>query len=158
MASMSQSQELFAGPGLTGIRIDRVEGDVMAVNSFLVHGPHGVIVVDAQLTVPDAQKVQRAVSPATPSSSVGWRSRLARPGRGSRTWTACGRSTGRSVLTAQRRYIDTFVEVVTDCADLDPAQRRAQVVDRMRPWTHDERLLFLMELSIEPVRDALVAH
>lgn len=42
--------------------IERVEGDLMAVNSFLVHGPDGVVVVDGQLTVSDAAKVRAAVT------------------------------------------------------------------------------------------------
>jgi glyoxylase-like metal-dependent hydrolase (beta-lactamase superfamily II) len=41
--------------------IDRVEGTVMAVNSYLVHGPDGVIVVDGQLTVTDARAVRRRI-------------------------------------------------------------------------------------------------
>ncbi|HEY8728565.1 MAG TPA: MBL fold metallo-hydrolase [Acidothermaceae bacterium] len=43
------------------LQIDRVEGDVMSVNSYLVHGPDGIVVVDAQLTVSDARKVRAAV-------------------------------------------------------------------------------------------------
>ncbi|HEY6424278.1 MAG TPA: MBL fold metallo-hydrolase [Pseudonocardiaceae bacterium] len=43
------------------LRIDRVEGDVMKVNSFVVHGPTGAVVVDGMLTVSDAAKVRRAV-------------------------------------------------------------------------------------------------
>lgn len=42
--------------------IERVEGDLMAVNSFLVHGPDGIVVVDGQLTVSDAGKVRDAVA------------------------------------------------------------------------------------------------
>ncbi len=36
----------------------------MAVNSYIVHGPAGLVVVDGQLTVPDADKVRRAVEAA----------------------------------------------------------------------------------------------
>lgn len=46
------------------IRIDRVEGAVMAVNSYLVHGPDGLVVIDAQLTVSDARAVRAAVDAA----------------------------------------------------------------------------------------------
>ena len=53
-----------AGPTHTAVRIDRVEGEVMAVNSFVVHGPNGVVVVDGQLTVPDADKVRRVADQA----------------------------------------------------------------------------------------------
>lgn len=42
-------------------RIDRVEGDLMAVNSYVVHGPDGLVVVDGQLTGPDAAKVRAVV-------------------------------------------------------------------------------------------------
>jgi len=42
-------------------RIERIEGRVMTVNSYVVHGPDGVVVVDAQLTVDDAAAVRAAV-------------------------------------------------------------------------------------------------
>src|SRR6266567_1269552 len=42
-------------------RIERAEGTVMAVNSYLIHGPDGIIVVDGQLTVSDALAVRKAV-------------------------------------------------------------------------------------------------
>jgi hypothetical protein len=49
-------------------RIERVEGTVMAVNSYLIHGPDGIIVVDGQLTVSDALAVSSAVdTAATPA-------------------------------------------------------------------------------------------
>lgn len=41
--------------------VQRVPGRLMAVNSFLVHGPDGVVVVDGMLTVSDAQLVRAAV-------------------------------------------------------------------------------------------------
>jgi glyoxylase-like metal-dependent hydrolase (beta-lactamase superfamily II) len=41
--------------------IDRIEGRVMPVNSFLVHGPDGVVVVDGMLTVSDAALVRQAI-------------------------------------------------------------------------------------------------
>ena len=44
--------------------IERVEGEVMAVNSFVVHGPNGLVVVDGQLTVPDADQVRRVTDQA----------------------------------------------------------------------------------------------
>ncbi len=254
----------------------------MAVNSFLVHGPQGVVVIDAQLTVADAQKVQRAVrssgrplagvlithphpdhyggaavvagdgepivatktvdsvirrDDAAKDSLVGpmmgdqwpgerrfpdylvesggtvelgglaFQVRETGPGEShmdclwlldDRTvfagdiayhdmhayladghidaWRSTleqldselhddvvlhlghGDSAALSVLSRQRRYLDAFVEAVTRCLHLDPEERRAQVVDRMRPLARDERLLFLMELSIEPVRDVLAAQ
>lgn len=48
-------------PTATPRRIDRIEGEMMVVNSYLIHGPEGVIVVDAQLTTSDAAKVREAV-------------------------------------------------------------------------------------------------
>ncbi len=263
------------------MRIERIEGEVMAVNSFLVHGPEGVVVVDGQLTVSDAEKVQQAVrstgrplagvllthphpdhyagagvvaaegepiiatkavdaviraDDAAKDSLVGpmmgdqwpterrfpdqllesgetvelaglafevhetgpgeshmdclwwlddrtvfagdiayhdmhayladghadaWRSTLAQLERELHDDVVLhlghGASAGRSVLSAQRRYVDAFVEAVSRCSHLRPEERRAQVVERMRPLATDERLLFLMELSIEPVHDALAA-
>jgi glyoxylase-like metal-dependent hydrolase (beta-lactamase superfamily II) len=41
--------------------IRRVEGSVMPVNSYLVHGPDGVVLVDAQLTISDATAVRAAI-------------------------------------------------------------------------------------------------
>lgn len=42
-------------------RIERIEGDVMPVNAFVVHGPSGIVVVDAMLTLSDARKVRQAI-------------------------------------------------------------------------------------------------
>jgi glyoxylase-like metal-dependent hydrolase (beta-lactamase superfamily II) len=42
--------------------IERIAGRVMPVNSYLVHGPDGVVVVDGQLTVSDAGLVRDAVA------------------------------------------------------------------------------------------------
>jgi glyoxylase-like metal-dependent hydrolase (beta-lactamase superfamily II) len=42
-------------------KIRRVAGSVMAVNSYVIEGPSGVVVVDAQLTNSDARTVARAV-------------------------------------------------------------------------------------------------
>jgi glyoxylase-like metal-dependent hydrolase (beta-lactamase superfamily II) len=44
--------------------IERVAGRVMAVNSYLVHGPDGVVVVDGLLTVSDAGLVHAAIERA----------------------------------------------------------------------------------------------
>src|SRR4051794_40679852 len=41
--------------------VERVEGTVMPVNSYLVHGETGVVVVDGQLTVSDARRVRAAI-------------------------------------------------------------------------------------------------
>jgi glyoxylase-like metal-dependent hydrolase (beta-lactamase superfamily II) len=42
-------------------QIDRIEGRVMPVNAFLVHGPDGVVLVDGMLTVTDAALVRQAI-------------------------------------------------------------------------------------------------
>lgn len=258
--------------------IERVEGDVMAVNSYLVHGPDGVVVVDGQLTVSDAAKVRAAVvasgrdlagvvvthphpdhyagagtiagdapivatrdvdavirrDDATKAEIVGammgaeWPAdrrfpdRLVDPGDtvevgglafrvsdsgpgesdddtlwqlGERTvfagdvaynqmhafladahyadWLEAlatleadlrddvtlylghGAPADKAVLAAQRAYVDAFVTAVGEHADDAPEARKAAVANRMRPLVSDQRLSFLMELSIEPVHAAL---
>ena len=45
-------------------RVDRIEGQVMAVNAFLIHGPAGLVVVDGMLTVTDAGLVRHAIDDA----------------------------------------------------------------------------------------------
>jgi glyoxylase-like metal-dependent hydrolase (beta-lactamase superfamily II) len=45
---------------MTG-QVERIEGRVMPVNAFLVHGPDGVVVVDGMLTVTDAALVRQAI-------------------------------------------------------------------------------------------------
>ena len=42
-------------------RVERIAGRVMPVNSYLVHGPEGVVVIDGMLTVSDAALVRAAV-------------------------------------------------------------------------------------------------
>ncbi len=43
------------------VRVERVEGTLMAVNSYIVEGPDGLVVIDGQLTVSDARAVRRAL-------------------------------------------------------------------------------------------------
>lgn len=43
------------------MKIERIEGHVMTVNSFLVHGPAGLVLIDGQLTVSDAALVRAAI-------------------------------------------------------------------------------------------------
>jgi hypothetical protein len=43
-------------------QIDRIQGQVMPVNSFVIHGPSGIVVIDGMLTISDAQLVRRAIS------------------------------------------------------------------------------------------------
>jgi glyoxylase-like metal-dependent hydrolase (beta-lactamase superfamily II) len=45
-------------------RIDRIEGQVMPVNAYVVHGPDGLVVVDGMLTVSDAALVRAAIDQA----------------------------------------------------------------------------------------------
>jgi glyoxylase-like metal-dependent hydrolase (beta-lactamase superfamily II) len=47
---------------MTTHRIERVQGSVMPVNSFLIHGPSGVVVIDGMLTVSDAKLVRDAIA------------------------------------------------------------------------------------------------
>jgi glyoxylase-like metal-dependent hydrolase (beta-lactamase superfamily II) len=47
-----------------GYRIDRIEGQTMPVNSFVIHGPDGLVVVDGMLTVSDAGLVRQAIDAA----------------------------------------------------------------------------------------------
>jgi hypothetical protein len=42
------------------VPVMRIEGSVMAVNSYVVEGPGGLVIVDGQLTVSDAGAVRRA--------------------------------------------------------------------------------------------------
>jgi glyoxylase-like metal-dependent hydrolase (beta-lactamase superfamily II) len=257
-------------------RIERVEGDVMPVNSYVVHGPTGLVIVDGQLTVPDADKVRRVVdagaepvaalvvthphpdhyagaarllagldAPIVATAAVdavirrddaqkativgpmmgdawpverrfpdvvvesestidyggltfsvrdigpaesdadslwilhrtavfagdvaynGMHSYLA-DGRASE-WLAAldglesdldddavlyvghGEPGGKELLGAQREYVETFVDAVAAAAELDPAARHDAVTARMDRLVADDKLRFLMELSIEPV-------
>jgi glyoxylase-like metal-dependent hydrolase (beta-lactamase superfamily II) len=264
-------------------RIERIEGDVMAVNSYLVHGPSGLVVVDGQLTMPDADKVRRAVEAAAapvaalvvthphpdhyagaarlldgldapivatgavdavirrddavkaaivgPMMGDAWPDDRRFPDvivesgatvdygglrftvrdvgpaesdadslwvldgttvfagdvaySGMHAFLADGRATewlavldgldndldddvrlyvghgepgGKQLLRAQRDYVEAFVAAVTAAADLDPAARHDAVTARMGELVADDRLRFLMELSIEPVHAALDAE
>src|SRR5262245_40563960 len=50
--------------------IERIEGASMAVNSYVVSGPDGLVVIDAQLTLRDAATVRAAIE-ASPLPLVG---------------------------------------------------------------------------------------
>jgi glyoxylase-like metal-dependent hydrolase (beta-lactamase superfamily II) len=261
-------------------RIERVEGDVMPVNSYLVHGPTGLVIVDGQLTVPDADKVRRAVDAAAepvaalvvthphpdhyagaarllagidapivstaavdavirrddaekatvvgpmmgdawpdqrrfPDVVVGSTATIEYGGltfgvrdvgpaesnadslwtvdrrtvfagdvayNGMHAYLADGRANewlavldrleieldedtvlyvghgepgGKELLRVQREYVETFLAATTAAAELEPAARHDVVTARMRELVADDRLQFLMELSIEPVVAAL---
>jgi glyoxylase-like metal-dependent hydrolase (beta-lactamase superfamily II) len=62
-----------------------------------------------------------------------------------------GAPTDRKVLGRQADYINAFIDVVQLNATVDQQQRHDAVVDRMRTLVTNDSLLFLMELSIEPV-------
>jgi hypothetical protein len=58
-------------------------------------------------------------------------------------------------LTAQRQYIEVFITAISRYADAIAAGDRAAVIDTMRTLLPTDDLLFLMDLSIEPVLAAL---
>ncbi len=66
-----------------------------------------------------------------------------------------GAPAGLELLAAQRRYIEAFVAAVQQTSSWDPAARHDEVVRRMTTVVPSEDLLFLMELSIEPVASAI---
>jgi hypothetical protein len=47
---------------MTTYPIDRIQGQVMPVNSFVIRGPAGIVVIDGMLTISDARLVRRAIS------------------------------------------------------------------------------------------------
>jgi glyoxylase-like metal-dependent hydrolase (beta-lactamase superfamily II) len=47
---------------MTTYPIDRIQGQVMPVNSFLIGGPDGIVVIDGMLTISDARLVRRALA------------------------------------------------------------------------------------------------
>jgi glyoxylase-like metal-dependent hydrolase (beta-lactamase superfamily II) len=65
-----------------------------------------------------------------------------------------GPPAGKALLAAQRRYIETFVAAVAKHADAIDTGNHAPVVAAMKEQLPSDDLLFLMELSIEPVRRA----
>jgi glyoxylase-like metal-dependent hydrolase (beta-lactamase superfamily II) len=68
-----------------------------------------------------------------------------------------GPAAGKDRLAAQRRYIETFLAAVTKHADAIEAGDHSPVVAAMRELLPSNDLLFLMELSIEPVHAALTS-
>ncbi len=62
-----------------------------------------------------------------------------------------GEPTDTTVLARQRRYVEAFVDVVRAHAQSDEGERHDRVVERMKQLVPNDDLLFLMELSIEPV-------
>jgi glyoxylase-like metal-dependent hydrolase (beta-lactamase superfamily II) len=65
-----------------------------------------------------------------------------------------GPPAGTALLAAQRHYVETFVAAVAKHADAIDRGDHAPVVAAMKEQLPSDDLLFLMELSIEPVRRA----
>lgn len=72
-----------------------------------------------------------------------------------RLYVGHGEPTDASVLTRQADYIRTFIDAVEEWRDASVEERHDRVVEIMRGRVDDDRTLFLMELSIEPVRAGL---
>jgi glyoxylase-like metal-dependent hydrolase (beta-lactamase superfamily II) len=62
-----------------------------------------------------------------------------------------GPPAGKALIAEQRRYVSAFAEAVQRHLGREPADRRAAVVADMRRVLPSDALLFLMELSIDPV-------
>ena len=69
-----------------------------------------------------------------------------------------GPAGGKELLAGQRRYIDTFLEAVTENADAIDDGDHSGVLKAMKSLLPREDLLFLMELSIDPVHHALTTR
>jgi glyoxylase-like metal-dependent hydrolase (beta-lactamase superfamily II) len=68
-----------------------------------------------------------------------------------------GPAGGKELLSAQRRYIETFVAAVEDNADEISSGDHSPVIDAMKRVLPSDGLLFLMDLSIDPTLAALSA-
>jgi len=68
-----------------------------------------------------------------------------------------GPAGGKELLSTQRRYIEAFVTAVSDNAEVVAAGDHSPVVATMTELLPTEDLLFLMDLSIDPVLAALTA-
>jgi glyoxylase-like metal-dependent hydrolase (beta-lactamase superfamily II) len=62
-----------------------------------------------------------------------------------------GGPVGREMWDWQRGYIELFLDAVSSADWTEPEQAKATVVTRMKAYEPSGELLFLMELSIEPV-------
>ena len=62
-----------------------------------------------------------------------------------------GGPVGREMWDWQRRYIETFLEAISDADWSEPESATATVVAQMKEYEPSDELQFLMELSIEPV-------
>jgi glyoxylase-like metal-dependent hydrolase (beta-lactamase superfamily II) len=66
-----------------------------------------------------------------------------------------GEPGSKQLLRQQRRYVEAFVDAVRQSADLSVEDRAAHVTAAMQAIIPGDRLLFLMQLSIEPVLAAI---
>jgi hypothetical protein len=71
--------------------------------------------------------------------------------RGAELHVGHGAPGGTSLVAAQRRYIEGFIDAVSAHADAVVAGDHRPVLDAMRALVPTEDLLFLTDLSIEPV-------
>lgn len=62
-----------------------------------------------------------------------------------------GQPAGIGLIATQRRYIEAFLGAVDRNRERDPDARRSAVVETMKQVLPTEDLLFLMELSVDPV-------
>jgi glyoxylase-like metal-dependent hydrolase (beta-lactamase superfamily II) len=62
-----------------------------------------------------------------------------------------GGPVGRGMWAWQRRYIELFVDGVSNADWTEPESAKSAVVDRMKEYEPTDELKFLMELSIVPV-------
>jgi glyoxylase-like metal-dependent hydrolase (beta-lactamase superfamily II) len=69
-----------------------------------------------------------------------------------------GPAAGKEGLSAQRRYIEMFIAAVTEHAGAIEAGDHSPVLASMTELLPSDDLLFLMELSIEPVHAALTSR
>ena len=63
-----------------------------------------------------------------------------------------GGPVGPEMWDWQGRYIELFVEAVSNADWSDPGRTKAAIVGRMKEYEPSDELQFLMELSIEPSR------
>jgi len=163
--------------------VQQIPGQVMAVNSFLVHGPEGVVVVDGMLTVSDAQLVRAAVDRSGASlagvlvthepSTLAYNGMHAyqADGRWAEWLTSLGTFEARldddatlhvghgasgtkALLASQRRYIEGFVAALDANLDAITAGDHDPVLAAMKEVLPTDGLLFLLDLSIDPVHSA----
>jgi glyoxylase-like metal-dependent hydrolase (beta-lactamase superfamily II) len=62
-----------------------------------------------------------------------------------------GGPVGHEMWDWQRRYIETFLDAVSDADWSEPESAKATVVAQMKAYEPSDELQFLMELSVEPV-------